>query len=220
MDKGTDEPWARRTMKLRRRQWSGLFLATLVSASADAPVYAKLSYLEAFRSEYPAAAGSRIDTCSLCHSAVPQRNSYGDAYDSANRQFASIEGLDSDGDGVPNLAEIEALTFPGDSADVPVLASPTPTATVPPATATATPTGTVPLVTSTPTATRTPGTGPCAGDCNDNGVVTVDELVRAVRIALETANVDVCNPADRDGNHAVSINELVLAVNAALHGCT
>jgi hypothetical protein len=51
-------------------------------------------------------------------------------------------------------------------------------------------------------------------------VVTVDELVRAVRIALETANVDVCNPADRDGNHAVSINELVLAVNAALLGCT
>ena len=56
------------------------------------------------------------------------------------------------------------------------------------------------------------------GDCNGNGVVRVDELVKAVNIALGTADVSLCAAADRNGD-GVKIDELVRAVGAALKGC-
>ena len=59
----------------------------------------------------------------------------------------------------------------------------------------------------------------CIGDCNENGVVTVDELVRGVNMALGNASVDGCPPFDPDGSGMVSISELVGAVNATLGGC-
>ena len=59
----------------------------------------------------------------------------------------------------------------------------------------------------------------CAGDCDDGGSVTVDELVRAVNIALERIELGECDAVDVDGDGQASINELVLAVNAALGGC-
>ncbi|HMN63049.1 MAG TPA: hypothetical protein PJ988_21965, partial [Anaerolinea sp.] len=68
---------------------------------------------------YPAMVGTRIDSCSLCHtSSIPSLNPYGSAYKSNGRSLSAlvaIEGLDSDGDGSSNLQEITALTFPGDS---------------------------------------------------------------------------------------------------------
>jgi hypothetical protein len=81
-----------------------------------------------------------------------------------------------------------------------------------------------PLGTLTPTATatRTPSATPvggCAGDCNTDGVVRVDELVRGVAIALERQPVAACAAADRDGDGRVVVNELVLAVNALLRSC-
>lgn len=60
---------------------------------------------------------------------------------------------------------------------------------------------------------------PCTGDCNENGVVTVDELVRGVNIALGNAPVDGCLPFDPDGSGTVTISELIGAVNATLGGC-
>jgi hypothetical protein len=186
----------------------------LLPGSAADRADAKSDYLAAFRGEYPAAVGSRIDTCSLCHSAIPQLNPYGSAFSGAGREFASIGPLDSDGDDVINLVEISALTFPGDPADLPALPTPTPTETLLPATPTAT------LPTAPPaTPSATPGSGTCAGDCNANGMVNVDELVRAVNIALGIADVDVCTPVDGDDNGAVSISELLRAVNASLNGC-
>ena len=59
----------------------------------------------------------------------------------------------------------------------------------------------------------------CASDCNGSGDVTVDELVKAVNIALGSAVLDGCAAADRNGNGTVSVDELVGAVNAALGGC-
>jgi len=59
----------------------------------------------------------------------------------------------------------------------------------------------------------------CAGDCNHNGVVTIDELIKGVNIALGRADVTLCPPFDRDSSQTVTINELILAVNAALAGC-
>lgn len=184
----------------------------MFAVSSAGPAHALPEYLAAFRAKYPAASGSRIDSCTLCHGAVPQLNSYGNAFKSAGRKLATIEGLDSDGDGATNLVEIVALTFPGDPADTPILPSPTPTATRPPATPTTT-------ATATATATTPTGSGHCPGDCGGNGLVTVDELLKAVNIALGTLGVTSCPAVDGDGNGSVTIAELLQAVNAALSGC-
>jgi len=80
---------------------------------------------------------------------------------------------------------------------------------------------------STATRTQTPSgptftpppPGGCFGDCNDDGEITIDELVRAVNIALGTSTVEQCNSIDANGDGEVTIDELVKAVNAALNGC-
>jgi hypothetical protein len=128
-------------------------------------------------STYPGVVGSRIDSCSLCHTSAPNLNTYGSAYKAKGRGSAtsltSIEGVDSDGDGFTNLQEITALTFPGDKLDFPVAASPTPTtpAYPPPGTptsvsATATNPAYPPPATPTkapPTATKAPPTATSVG---------------------------------------------------------
>src|SRR5690606_12515036 len=40
----------------------------------------------------------------------------------------------------------------------------------------------------------------CTGDCNGDGMVTIDELIRAVRIPLGEALLDVCPAADATGD--------------------
>jgi DNA-binding beta-propeller fold protein YncE len=60
---------------------------------------------------------------------------------------------------------------------------------------------------------------PCPGDCDGDGRVTVAELTRGVRIALELSPVDACMSIDRDGDGAVSVAELIGAVRAALGPC-
>jgi hypothetical protein len=62
----------------------------------------------------------------------------------------------------------------------------------------------------------------CVGDCDHNGVVTVDELLTAVNIALDSADVpmNACLPADANLDYSVSIDELVTAVDHALRGCS
>lgn len=59
----------------------------------------------------------------------------------------------------------------------------------------------------------------CTGDCDGDGRVTVSELVRGVRIALEIESAGTCSALDGDGNGAVTIAELVAAVRAAVEGC-
>ncbi|HVO23449.1 MAG TPA: hypothetical protein VMW56_07455, partial [Candidatus Margulisiibacteriota bacterium] len=60
----------------------------------------------------------------------------------------------------------------------------------------------------------------CPGDCDGLGGVTVDEIITGVDIALGTATFDTCAQFDLDHNGVVTINELIVAVNNALHGCT
>jgi hypothetical protein len=60
---------------------------------------------------------------------------------------------------------------------------------------------------------------PCAGDCNGNGSVTVNELVAGVNIALGSAAVAVCTACDTDRDGSVSVSELIAAVRRALDGC-
>jgi hypothetical protein len=87
--------------------------------------------------------------------------------------------------------------------------------------ATETPTAT-PSSTDTPTATATHTAMPtpaCIGDCDGSGMVTIDELVTGVRIALGEALLSVCDAFDADGSGSVSIDELVRAVTNALDDC-
>lgn len=93
-------------------------------------------------------------------------------------------------------------------------------ATVTPPTVTpgpATPSGSA-TESPTPTATVDPAQ-PCSGDCNNDGTVTVDELIRAVNIGLGSVPAEQCIAADADANQMVTINEIVAAVDRALRGC-
>jgi hypothetical protein len=62
-------------------------------------------------------------------------------------------------------------------------------------------------------------TDACDGDCNRDGMVTIDELVTGVGIALGGSAPSQCIAADVDGNGAVNVAELVAAVVHALGGC-
>ena len=95
--------------------------------------------LDTFNDVY-GTAGTRLDTCNTCHITGRSTNPYGthlkseisrvmnpEAEALTDEQFLNalrgalrgIEELDSDGDGYSNLAEIKALTFPGDPGDHP-----------------------------------------------------------------------------------------------------
>ena len=60
----------------------------------------------------------------------------------------------------------------------------------------------------------------CAGDCDANGTVGVNELIRGINIALGNAPATNCAAFDGDSSGTVGINELVAAVNSALRGCS
>jgi hypothetical protein len=217
-----------RELKMRNSSkqiaWAGIALLAVVSAPNS--VSAKPEFFEAFLAEYPFVVGTRIESCNVCHTMPPRRNDYGTDFNIAGRVFSVIESTDSDNDGFDNITEIMALTFPGNPDDNPnstPAATATPTHTFAP-TSTPSPTNTTgPTNTPRPTNTRKPTPtivpGPCYGDCNENGVVAVNELILAVNINLGNASVDVCMLADDNGNGQVSIDELIKAVNRNLYGC-
>lgn len=59
----------------------------------------------------------------------------------------------------------------------------------------------------------------CGGDCDGDLAVTVDELIRAVNVALGAQALDACPAADFNGDGELEITEIIRAVNAALIGC-
>jgi len=122
------------------------------------------TYLSNFNTQY-GTSGTVLDTCGLCHidpNGGGARNPYGVDFANNGHSFTAIEQMDSDGDGFKNIDEINALTFPGDSASHPPTPTPTATIIVTPTpvltpTPTIIPTVTVtPILTPTPTATATP----------------------------------------------------------------
>ena len=76
-------------------------------------------------------------------------------------------------------------------------------------------------------------TSPCDGDCNGDGVVRIEELIRLVKAALRLhcpvpldadqridRALDICSPpddaclqADANGDGAITVNELVSGIN-------
>jgi hypothetical protein len=59
----------------------------------------------------------------------------------------------------------------------------------------------------------------CAGDCDGNAVVSLDELIAGVGIGLGQLPVDRCPAVDSEPDGAVRIDELVRAVAIAVGGC-
>jgi hypothetical protein len=88
-------------------------------------------------------------------------------------------------------------------------------------TATGSPEGTETPTPLEPTATalETAIPPPCIGDCNGDRVVTINELISGVNIALARAAVGLCEAMDGNHDGNVTVNELVAAVNHALTGC-
>lgn len=63
------------------------------------------------------------------------------------------------------------------------------------------------------------GPPPCAGDCDGDGLVAINELLVGVNIITGAAQISVCSVFDVDADGAVAINELIQAVNNALSDC-
>jgi len=59
----------------------------------------------------------------------------------------------------------------------------------------------------------------CTGDCNNDHMVTIEELVTGVNIALGNAEITTCDLFDANDDSRATIEELVAAVAAALNGC-
>jgi hypothetical protein len=127
----------------------------------------------------------------------------------ADDRFHLIVGTGSDG----SVTVLEPTATP--SATPTDSEVPTETAT---ATATEIPSATAsPAATEPPTPTATPI--PCPGDCGGDRIVTVDELLRAVNIALGSVAAETCPASDPDASGTVTVAELVQAVGFALQGC-
>lgn len=78
--------------------------------------------------------------------------------------------------------------------------------------------GGTPGPTSTPTATP-PSVSGCMGDCNGDSVVTVDEIITGVDIALGNVDLSACDVMDDNGDDVVTVDEILTAVYNALNGC-
>src|SRR5262245_17159118 len=59
----------------------------------------------------------------------------------------------------------------------------------------------------------------CAGDCDGDHRVMVDELVTGVNIVLGAQSVLRCASFDTNRDRRVAVNELIAGVNGAISGC-
>jgi len=59
----------------------------------------------------------------------------------------------------------------------------------------------------------------CIGDCNNDGEVTVDELIIGVNVALGEAPLSACPSFDASNDGSVTVDELVFCVHEALTEC-
>ncbi|MBI4405370.1 MAG: cytochrome c3 family protein [Deltaproteobacteria bacterium] len=100
-----------------------LLVTLIVSVLQTASIYAIDSLQGAFVAHYPDTKGTALENCATCHMPMDADllNPYGRAYRDAAKDFAAIEALDSDLDGMNNLDEIKALRNPGSQALTPEL---------------------------------------------------------------------------------------------------
>ena len=141
------------------------------------------------------------------------RPSSGDAFQvmtfsGSSSDFSSTSGLDL-GNGLILMKSVgsDAVTL---LAAPPPSVTPTPTATTPAFTPTPTP---------TPTATSVVTPSGCSGDCRGDGLVTVDELLTMINIALGSVPMSACGAGDINGDQRITVDEILAGVNNALNGC-
>ena len=97
---------------------SSLIMTALILGAAGS-VFATRTHMNNFNSTY-GTSSTVLNTCTLCHpSGTSTHNAYSTAFRNAGHNFRTIENSDSDGDGYNNMVEINARTFPGDSASHP-----------------------------------------------------------------------------------------------------
>ena len=60
----------------------------------------------------------------------------------------------------------------------------------------------------------------CAGDCDQNGGVSVNELITMVSIALGNLDITACEAGDPSGDGMIRIDEIVAGINNALGACS
>lgn len=114
-----------RVMFTERQKNVVLALVALFVLAFSTGALAVGGYLDTFNTKY-GTAGTRLSSCSVCHTTTPSTNAYGKAFTNnhtgsttTSQAMSKIEPVDSDGDTFTNLAEINARTFPGNSADKP-----------------------------------------------------------------------------------------------------
>ncbi len=95
-----------------------LLLLTVVALVGVPNALANSGIKSDFNAKY-GTTGTRLDTCTTCHTSPPSFNNYGTDLANSGINFTAIELLDSDGDGFSNIDEIHNLTFPGNSSDFP-----------------------------------------------------------------------------------------------------
>jgi pseudomonalisin len=76
------------------------------------------------------------------------------------------------------------------------------------------------LVNPPSTPTPTPVGTQCVGDCNNDQVVTVDEILTLVNISLGPVDISTCPAGDANHDGQITVNEILATVNNALNGCT
>jgi len=106
-----------------------LMVVMAIVALGATSAYALPTYLSTFTSTYTAAAAT-LGQCVLCHidpMGGGPTNPFGTDFAANGHNFAAIQNLDSDGDGYTNIAEINALTWPGDATSHPAATPPPPT---------------------------------------------------------------------------------------------
>ncbi len=64
-----------------------------------------------------------------------------------------------------------------------------------------------------------PAHAQCAGDCDDSGDVTIDEIITGVAMALGDIGPEACTAMDTSGDGEITVDEIIAAVNSALAGC-
>ena len=60
----------------------------------------------------------------------------------------------------------------------------------------------------------------CVGDCDNSGMVTVDELVKIANIQQGHGSISDCTAADRDHSNTITVDEVVASISSAVDGCT
>ncbi len=103
-----------------------LIVGLMMATQPPQITHAQFADLTAAQTQYSNIVGTQLDACGLCHTATFGFNDFGMAYAMSGKNFAGIEGQDSDGDGFTNIEEILALTFPGDAASKPAATPPPP----------------------------------------------------------------------------------------------